>query len=455
MSDKKKSILIKDGLLLTMNPLDEIFRGSIYIEDGLIKEVGTCRETADKVIDARGRIVMPGFVQTHIHLCQVLFRGLADDMDVVDWLKMRIWPLESAHNEDSINASAYLGIAELIAGGTTTALSMETTRYTDGVFSAVEDSGFRAFCGNAMMDVVEPGTMMKGLGTRESFEESRRLFNTWHGKGNGRIGYAVMPRGARNCSPELVKQSHAFARENGLIMHTHVSENGPLSERLKKETGLTDIELLESQGVADEKLVVAHAIWLSDNDVDIIRRRGIKIAHCPSANMKLSSGFCRVPEMLAMGIDISLGADGAPCNNNLDMLNEMRLASLIHKPRCGPTSMKAYEVLKMATIGGAKCLGIENEVGSLEAGKKADVIIINNEAFHCRPLTGVPVDSQIVYSIRGSDVDTTIIDGVVLYENRQFTKLNGRKILEDAERELEKLLNRVPFGRELLESLPY
>ncbi len=455
MLENKQSILIKNALVVTMNPHDEIFRGSIYIVDGRIKEVGTKRETADKVIDAGGRIVMPGFIQTHIHLCQVLFRGLADDMDVVDWLKHRIWPFESAHNEDSINASAYLGIAELIAGGTTTALTMETTRYTDGVFSAIEESGFRGFCGNAMMDVVEPGTMMKGLSTQESFDESKRLFNTWHGKGNGRVNYTVMPRGARNCSPELVKRSHAFARENGLLLHTHVSENGPLSERLKKETGLGDIELLESQGVADEKLVVAHAIWLNENDVDIIKRRGVKIAHCPSANMKLSSGFCKVPEMLDMGIDISLGADGAPCNNNLDMFNEMRLASLIHKPRCGPTSMKAYEVLKMATMGGAKCLGIENEVGSLETGKKADIIIINTDELHCSPMAGVPVESQIVYSIKSSDVDTTIIDGVVLYENKKFTIMNKKKILETAGREIERLLDRVPFGKELIESLPY
>lgn len=455
MMIKKKSILIKNGIVITMDPSERIFRGSIYIEDGIIKEVGTVRENADKVIEADGKIILPGFIQTHIHFCQVLFRGLADDMDVVDWLKHRIWPFESAHNENSINASTYLGIAELIAGGTTTALSMETTRYTDGVFAAIEDSGYRAFTGNAMMDVVEPGTMMRGLDTEQSIAESKRLFHTWHGKGEGRIRYAVMPRGARNCSPELVALSYELSKENGLVFHTHVSENGPLSERLKKETGRGDIELLYEQGVADEKLVVAHAIWLNDNEIDIVKRKGIKIAHCPSANMKLSSGFCKVPEMLERGIDISLGADGAPCNNNLDMFNEMRLASLIHKPRCGPVSMKAYEVLKMATIGGAKCLGIENEAGSLEVGKKADVILIDRNELHCNPLVGVPVDSQIVYSLKSSDVDTTIIDGVILYENKQFTQLNKKKILDNAASEAEKTLGRVSFGKKLIEALPY
>jgi cytosine/adenosine deaminase-related metal-dependent hydrolase len=455
VSGNKGSILIKNGLIITMDSLHRILKGNIYIEEGILKEIGSTRLSADKVIDADGKMVSPGFIQTHIHLCQVLFRGLADDMDVVDWLKQRIWLFESAHDEDSINASAYLGIAELIAGGTTTALSMETTRFTDGVFEAALDSGFRGFCGNAMMDVVEPGTDMRGMNTAQSIAESKRLFNAWNGKGNGRLHYAIMPRGARNCSPELVSLSHAFAKDNGLLMHTHVSENGPLSERLKRETGMGDIELLFHQGVTDEKLVVAHAIWLNEEEIDLVKQTGVKIAHCPSANMKLSSGFCKVPEMLEMGIDISLGADGAPCNNNLDMFHEMRLASLIHKPRCGPTSMKAYEVLKMATIGGARCLGIDGEVGSLEVGKKADVILLNRNELHCSPSVGVAVDSQIVYSLKSTDVDTTIIDGIVLYENKRFTKLDKEKILNTAAIQAEKTLNRVPFGKRLIKTLSY
>ncbi len=451
---KKGSVLIQNGFVITMNPANRVFKGSVYIEDGIIKEVGSSRETADKIIDADGKIVMPGLIQTHIHLCQVLFRGLADDVDVVDWLKHRIWPLESAHDEDSIYASAALGIAELIAGGTTTALSMETTRYTDGAFAAAEEYGLRVFSGNAMMDVVEPGTMMKGLTTQQSVTESKRLFKEWHGRGNGRLHYAVMPRGARNCSPELVGLSLQFANDNNLLFHTHVSENGPLSQRLKKETGMGDIELLLSQGAVGPNLVVAHAIWLNENEIDIVKDNGVKIAHCPSANMKLSSGFCKVPEMLDMGVEISLGADGAPCNNNLDMFHEMRMASLIHKPRCGPTAMKAADVLRMATIGGAECLGIENEVGSLETGKKADIIFICRDGTHCSPSVGVPLESQIVYSLKSSDVDTTIIDGEVLYENKRFIRMDEKKVLNTASAQIEKVLGRVPFGEEMLKSFP-
>lgn len=445
-----RSILIKNGILVTMNPQREMFRGSLYIEDGLIREVGSDRESADQVIDADGKLVLPGFVQTHVHLCQALFRGLADDVDVVDWLKGRLWPLESAHDDDSISASAYLGMAEMIAGGTTTVLSMETSLHTDAVFSAIKDVGMRTFTGNAMMDVVEPGTEMRGLNTEESFQESKHLFETWHGAANGRIHFAIMPRGARNCSPELVERSRKFAADNGLLIHTHVSENGPLSARLKKETGLTDMELLEQQQIACERLVIAHGVWLSERDMEIIRTRNVKIAHCPSANLKLASGFARVPEMQVTGITIGLGADGAPCNNNLDMMTEMRLASLIHKPRCGPTSMDAYHILEMATIEGARCLGIADQVGSLEVGKRADVILLNHDGLHCTPMTGVPMSSKIVYSLGRSDVDTTIIDGEILYQNKQFTRLNEKAVIDRANTQIEAVLKRTPFGEEAL-----
>lgn len=447
---KRGSILIKNGTIFTMNAKKEIFQGDILIKDGVIAAIGAVKERAEQVVDASGKLVLPGFIQTHVHLCQALFRGLADDVDVVDWLKGRIWPLESAHDEQSINASAYLAAAEMIAGGTTTALTMETALHTDGVMAAVEDAGLRVFTGSAMMDVVEPGTEMRALDTEGSFQETRRLFETWHGRDGGRIRCAVMPRGARNCSPELVERSRRFAQDNGLLMHTHVSENGPLSHRLKRTTGLTDMKLLEQQKVAGERLVIAHAVWLDEGDMEIVRSRGVKIAHCPSANLKLASGFAKIPELLDSGVTIGLGADGAPCNNNMDMMTEIRLASLMHKPRCGPTALPAYRMLEMATIEGARCLGIEGETGSLEVGKRGDVILMRHDGLHCSPMTGVPLSSKIVYSLKGTDVDTTIVDGRILYQNRRFTALDERKIVDESNRQIENVLKRTPFGEELL-----
>lgn len=233
-------------------------------------------------------------------------------------------------------------------------------------------------------------------------------------------------------------------------MHTHVSENGPLSHRLKRTTGLTDMELLEQQQAATGRLVIAHAVWLDERDMEIVRRRGVKIAHCPSANLKLASGFAKIPELLESGVTIGLGADGAPCNNNLDMMTELRLASLMHKPRCGPTALPAYQMLEMATIEGARCLGIEKETGSLEVGKRADVILLRHDGLHCSPMTGVPLSSKIVYSLKGSDVETTIVDGRILYQDGRFTALDERKITAESNRQIERVLKRTPFGEDVL-----
>lgn len=450
---QRESILITGGLLVTMDPQRRVLPGSLYLEDGRIREVDSCRQTADRVLDARGMLVLPGFVQTHVHLCQALFRGLADDVDVVDWLKGRIWPLESAHDDDSIHASARLAMAELLAGGTTTALTMESARHTDAVFAAVEAMGLRTVTGSAMMDVVEPGTEMRGLSTAESLEELRRLHRTWHGRDGGRIRVGVMPRGARNCSEALVAEARQFAETNGLLVHTHVSENGPLSRRLKAETGLTDMELLARQGLASERLVIAHGVWLSEADRAICRSRGVKVAHCPSANLKLASGFAPVPELREDGVTVGLGADGAPCNNNMSMLLEMRLASLMHKPRRGPTAMDAGSVLAMATIDGARCLGLEREIGSLEPGKRADVVLLRG-GLHSAPAAGVPAASRVVYSLQDADVDTTIVDGRILYAHGRLCGVSEEALLEEAGRQQEQVLLRTPFGPELLRRYP-
>ena len=439
------SIRIKNGLLVTMNERREVRRDDLLLEDGLIRAIGPCDRPVDAVIDAGDMLVLPGFVQTHVHLCQVLFRGLADDLDVVDWLKNRIWPLENAHDEESIYASAWLGTAELLAGGTTTILSMETTRHTDAVFQALLEGGLRAVAGNAMMDAEEPGTEMRGGTTAGVLAESARLWRSWHGRDGGRLQYAVTPRGPRNCSSELLSEIAGLSAEHGLLVHSHAAENGPLSERVARETGARDIILFNRLGLANSRLVLAHCIWLDEDELDLAAATGIKVTHCPSANLKLSSGIARIPEMRARGINVSLGADGAPCNNNLDMFNEMRLAALIHKPRCGPEAMAADEVLEMATLGGARALGMEREIGSIEVGKRADVILARRDGFHSSPSRFVPAASQVVYSLKAGDIDTTIVGGRILYRHGRLTVRDGRDVTQDADKAIERVLGRVPF----------
>ncbi len=423
-----------------MDPTREELIADLRVDDGLISAIGTDVGTATETIDASGCLVLPGFVQTHVHLCQTLFRGLADDMDVVDWLRLRIWPLEQAHDDRSSYDSARLGIAEMIRGGTTCALTMESLHHTERIFDAILETGFRAFSGNAMMDRREPGTEMAGESTAASLAVTKALLNAYDCKGDGRLRYALCPRGTRNCTDELWLEATELARERNLLIHTHAAENQQQTARLAAE-GLSDVEYLASLGVAGPRLVLAHCIWISRKEVDLLAETAAKVTHCPSCNLKLASGLAPVPELLSRGVNVSLGADGAPANNNLDMFREMRLAALIHKPRAGPEALPAQKVLEMATIGGARALGVERELGSLEVGKRADIIILRRDGLHVQPLVA-SIASEIVYAHNSHDVDTVVIDGRVVLRGGMFTELDEDEVGRLANESVTRLLCR-------------
>src|SRR5262249_21182762 len=283
------------------------------------------------LIEATGRVLLPGFVQTHIHLCQTIFRGSADDLSLIDWLRKRIWPLEAAHTADSIYASARLGIGELIRGGTTCALTMETVRNTEQVFSGVEEAGFRATIGKCMMDKGDQVPAMLQERTEDSIAESIALLDRWHGRDADRIRYCFAPRFAVSCTRELLVRVSKLSRERGVLVHTHASENKDEIELVRRDTGRTNIQYLNDVGLASNNVVLAHCVHLSKDDIEILQKTDTQVAHCPSSNLKLGSGFAPVVEMLGRGIPVSLGADGAPCNNRLDMFTEMRSAALIQK----------------------------------------------------------------------------------------------------------------------------
>lgn len=437
------SLLIKKGTLITMNPGREVLAGDLYVEDGRIAEIPALRSTADQVIDATDKLVLPGLVQIHVHLNQTLFRGLADDMDVVDWLRLRIWPLEQAHTPESVHASARLSLAEMIRGGTTAALTIETTNHTGAAFQAAQEMGFRATIGNSMMDRWEPGTEMIGDDTQTALKKSLDLLDKFHGKAEGRLRYALTPRGVRNATDELWKEIVRLAKEHDILIHTHAAENRQQSERLAT-LGSREVEYLGEMGALGRNLVIAHAVWLSAQEIDLLAQAGGNVAHCPSANLKLASGFAPVPEMLEKGINVALGGDGAPCNNNLDAFVEMRLAALIHKPRYGPRAMPAEKVLEMMTLGGARALGLAHEIGSLEAGKRADITILSRNNLHAWPSLASDPVSQVVYAHQSRDVDTVVIGGEVLLSEGQFVRWSQDDIQREAQSELKKLLERVP-----------
>lgn len=436
-----KSILIKNGTLITMDERDSIIRGDLLIRNGEIVEMGGVEEAADIVIDATGCAVLPGFVQTHIHLCQTLFRGSADDLSLLDWLKKRVWPMEAAHNAASVRASARLGIAELIKGGTTCALTMETVNHTEEVFKVVEESGFRATVGKCMMDKGDDVPAELHEETTASLEESLRLLEKWHGQANGRIGYCFAPRFALSCTSELLSEVAQIAKEREVIIHTHASENKNECEVVERDTGLRNVSYLESLGIEGRHTVLAHCVHLDENEFASLSEKGTNVAHCPSSNLKLGSGIAEVSQMLKRGISLSLGADGAACNNRLDMFTEMRTMALLQKAMHGPEAIPAKQGLRIATMGGAIAMGLGDQIGSLEIGKRGDVIVVNLDSLQSTPNTREVV-SALVYSAQTSDVQSVMIDGQLVLSDGELLTLDEDSIRQDANRESAQLLKR-------------
>ena len=423
-----------------MDRAKPIVRGDLLISGNRISSVGQTGHSADIIVDATDCVVLPGFIQTHIHLCQTLFRGSADDLSLIDWLKTRVWPMEAAHNRKSIAASARLGIAELIKGGTTNILSMETVNHTAEVFKVVEETGVRATVGKCMMDKGDEVPDALHEDTGQSVEESLALLEAWNGKADGRIRYCFAPRFAVSCTRELLETVGRLAGEHGVMIHTHASENTSECQIVESETGLRNIAYLDQVGISGPHVALAHCVHLSDDEMAILKSTGTHVSHCPSSNSKLGSGIAPVKELLKRGISVSLGADGAACNNRLDMFSEMRLAALLQKTLHGPDTLTAETVLRMATVEGARALGEQDALGTLEAGKRADVIVVRLDEPHVTPRTDLI--STLVYATQATDVDTVIIDGELVMRDRKLLTIDEAETIVAANREKAELLRR-------------
>ncbi len=432
------SILIKNGTLVTMDQASTIVRADLLIRDERIAEIGSAGMTADVVIDAEGCAVIPGFVQTHIHLCQTIFRGAADDLALIDWLKRRVWPMEAAHSAASITASARLGIAELIKGGTTCALTMETVNHTGEVFKVVEETGFRATAGKCMMDKGDEVPPALQEQTDNSIDESVALLEEWHGRAGGRIRYCFAPRFAISCTRELLGRVASLARERGVMVHTHASENRTECDLVQQESGLRNVAYLDSLGLTGPHVALAHCVHLSSNEIEILKTSRTNVVHCPSSNLKLGSGIAPIAKLLDEGISVSLGADGAACNNRLDMFTEMRTAALLQKALHGPEVLPAARALRMATFDGARAMGLASEIGSLEIGKRADVAVVRLDGLHATPVKDIV--SALVYSAEVDDVETVIIDGRVVMSDRKLLTIDEQQTITDSKLEAEKLI---------------
>lgn len=388
--------------------------------------------------------LIPGFVQTHIHLCQTLFRGLADDLQLLDWLQYRIFPYENAHDKNSLRASVKVGINELLRGGTTCILDMGTLRHQEVIFEELINSGLRAFAGNCLIDQNDLFPQFKS-NTKEQIDYTYNLAKEFHNRENGRIKFGFAPRFVLSCSEELLKESFNMKKDFfGSVYHTHSSENKNEIAEVRKRFGKENIEYFHSINTIDDHSVFAHCIHTTEEEIKLMKKSGLRVAHCPSSNLKLASGIANIPRYLQEGISVSLGADGAPCNNNLSAITEMRLAALIQKPIHGATSMDAKTVFKLATIEGAKALHLQDEIGSIEIGKKADMVLINlNSTFNSYVEDEKSIYSDIVYSSGLNNIRSVIVEGKWLVKDYQSLVYDESEIVSEANSELKKLLKRV------------
>lgn len=433
---------IYGAVIATADASDTVLSGGVLVDGGAIAAVvpaGAPEPAADLRVDACGRALVPGFVQTHVHGCQTLFRGAADDLPLLDWLKLRIWPFEAAHDAASLAASVDLTALELLRGGTTAALTMETVRHTASAFEAYSRTPLRAVVGKCLMDQGEgvPRALIES--PRAALDEALALARS-HPPGAGRVRACLAPRFALSCSEGLLRDVAAEAAARGLLVHTHGAEQRAEVELVERATGRRNVAYLDHVGLLRENLRLAHCVHLDPAEIERFARSGAHVLHCPSSNLKLGSGIAPIARYFELGIPVSLGADGAPCNNSLDQFREMRLAALLQKALFGPTALPARRALRLATIDGARALGMEREIGSIEVGKRADLVEIDVGGPHHEPAGDVL--SRVVYAAERADVVRTWVDGAVVVERGEARYDDGERVLRRAREQAALLFSR-------------
>lgn len=448
-------MLFTNATIITMNPTrDIITNGAIAIEDNRIAAVGKAadllaRYRDDEVIDVKGKLILPGLIDTHVHVAQALIRGCADDMALIQWLCDRVWVLQGNFTHDDGYVSARLCIAEMLKSGTTTFLeSMLAHRYGfDGIAQAVEESGIRACLAGIVMDIGTYATQTNSMhpGLVESRETSLLgvldMHSKWQGAADGRIHVWFGPRTPGGVTSELYREMSDYARQRDMGITMHLAEVEADKLFLQEKYGLSPVYYAESVGLLGPKTVLVHMVWLNEADIAKLAETRTSVSHNPSSNSKLASGVCKVPQMLASGVNVALGCDGGPSNNDYDLIREMKLAAILHKAvTLDPLIVPAETVLEMATINGARALGLENEIGSLEAGKKADLVVIDLDRLHTTPSPN-PI-SSLVYAATGGEVDTVVVDGQIVVEQGQLLTMDEDEVMEDARRHAAALYKR-------------
>jgi len=424
---KQADIIIKNGTILTLDSENFIFEnGFLCIRGDSISKIGTGNPTsfkAEKIIDAGGGLILPGLVNCHTHAAMSLFRGLADDLPLMEWLNNYIFPAERKMDAEFVYTGTLLALAEMIMSGTTTFCDMYL--FEDQVAKAARKAGVRCLVGEVLYDFPSPnyGPVEKGLEYTES------LIQKW--RNDPLVSIAVEPHSLFTCSPELLTASNKLALKYNVPLIIHVAETLAEVSEIKEKYGKTPVKHLDSLGLLGPHLIADHCVHIEDADIKMMAVHGVNVVHNPESNMKLASGIAPIPQMLSQGLTVGLGTDGCASNNNLDLFSEMDTAAKLHKVNTfDPTVMDALSVLKMATIQGARVLGLQNVTGSLEVGKKADVIVIDTHKPHLTPMYNAT--SHLVYAARGNDVSHSIINGQLVMEDRKLLTLDITEIIARA-----------------------
>jgi len=419
-------LLIKDASVVTLDPARPLLApGYVSVQDGRIEAVSDQPPVGpwDEVIEGKGQILMPGLVNAHTHVAMTLLRGYADDMELMPWLQTKIWPIEARIGDEDVYWGSLLGIAEMLLGGVTTFCDMYYAFHRTA--AAVEESGMRA---------VLSGVLLGFLNSAQAdLEAACRFAREWHGAAGGRISAMLGPHAAYTCPDPLLRQVISAARELGIGLHIHVSETEQEVEASEQSTGLPPVLHLERLGAFElHPVLAAHCVHVSPQEIEVLARHQVGIAHNPGSNMKLASGLAPVCELLARGARVGIGTDGAASNNNLDVLEEVRLAALLAKVReADPTALPAHQALYLGTRGGALALGLE-DVGLIAPGFRADLVLLEARQPHLVPPHNLV--SHLVYAARAGDVRTVLVDGRVVVRDRELLTLDLPRVMAEATR---------------------
>ena len=422
-------ILIKNAYILDMvETYPNIKKQDLLIEDNLITKIDSkINEEADKIIDAKNKLLMPGLVNTHTHLAMSIFRGYKDELKLEDWLNNAIFPVEAKMNEEDVYYGSYLSCIEMIKSGTTTCNDMYFK--CEGTIKALEQTGLRGVICWVINDFM----------INDHVEKTKQYANKYN-KENSKIKIISSFHAPYTCNEHTIKLVLNLAKETNTPIHLHLSETKEEEKTIQQRYGKSSTKYLYDLGVFNQKVILAHSIHLSNEDLKLLKNIKGGMSHNPISNAKLASGICDVVKLKKKGFNVGLGTDGLGSTTTLDMFEEMRLCAYLQKLKYkDPTIIKSYELLKMATIDGAKVLGLDKEIGTIEVGKKADIILINLKNTHLYPQNDIC--TNLVFSSNGSDIDTTIVDGKILMENRKLINIDEEKIIEEVKKCTEKLLS--------------